>query len=82
MYATLVGCRELLQLDALEDIVEGDSFCAVQWGSAGVICPWRLADWVEEEVQYISRQLRCSFSHVLSGANGVVDELAREGVFD
>lgn len=69
-----LDCRELLQLDAFDAIVKGDSFFATQSGSAAAICPWRLADWVEE-IHYISRQLQCSFSHVCREANGVEDEL-------
>lgn len=34
-----------------------------------------------EEIQYISRLLQCSFSHVLHVANVEADALAREGVF-
>lgn len=59
VYAMSLDCRELLQLDAFDAIVKGDSFFATQSGTAAAICPWRLADWVEE-IHYISRQLRCS----------------------
>lgn len=57
----LMGCREFLKLDAFDAIVEGDTFCAIQCGSTAATCPWQLADWVDG-LQYISRQLRCTFS--------------------
>lgn len=60
-------------------LLRGNSFCAIQWGFGAATCPWRLADWMEE-IQNISRQWRCTFSHVLRKANGVVNGLAREGV--
>lgn len=79
VYAMLMGSRKLFQMDAFDGIVEGDSLCAIQWGSSVAICPWRLAVWVDE-IQYISSQLHCSFSHVLREANGIAYELATEGV--
>lgn len=39
MYAMLMGCRKLLQLDAFDAIVRVDSFCAIQWGSSPILCP-------------------------------------------
>lgn len=47
-YGMLVGCSEPLQLDAFDAIVEGDSSCAIQWGSAAAMCPWHLTDWVKK----------------------------------
>lgn len=48
VYAMLMGCREIRQLEASNAIVEGDPFSSIQWGSGKSKFPWRLADWVEE----------------------------------
>ena len=68
MHALLIGCRELLKLGGLVAIIEGGSFLAIQWGSRKTLCPWRLANWVEE-VQDISFQLEGSFHHILREVN-------------
>lgn len=64
VFAMIMGCRELRKMEAINAIVEGDSFSAIQRGSENSTWPWRLMDWVEE-IHHISGQLKCSFNHIL-----------------
>ena len=74
VYALLIGCCELLSLESINTIIEGDSYSAIQWGSGETSIPWRLLDWMEE-VQDISRCLSAFFHHILPEANVMVDAL-------
>ena len=57
VYALLIGCHELLTLESINVVIEGDSYLAIQWGSGKLLfhgdcwIGWRrckifLDDWV------------------------------------
>ena len=80
VYALLIACRELLTLESINVVFEGDSYSAIQWGSIEASIPWRLLDWVEEVKDIFSR-LGASFHQIFREVNVMADALAKEGVF-
>jgi hypothetical protein len=44
IYAVFIGCRELLTLESINAVSEGDSYSAIQWGYGEAFIPWRLLD--------------------------------------
>eukprot|EP00268_Persea_americana_P012041 TRINITY_DN15051_c1_g1_i2.p1 TRINITY_DN15051_c1_g1~~TRINITY_DN15051_c1_g1_i2.p1 ORF type:complete len:110 (+),score=21.76 TRINITY_DN15051_c1_g1_i2:32-361(+) len=48
LLAIIIGLREALRLNLPNLIVEGDSFCAIQWTKASTKAPWKLAGGVDE----------------------------------
>lgn len=78
LLAIRTGLREALHLNLLNLIVEGDSFCAIQWARASAKPPWKLMG-VVDEILDLARSLLVTFSHILRSANSEVDQLAKEG---
>ena len=67
VYALLVGCRELWKLGGYKEIIEGDSFSAIQWASRKPPFQWRC-------------NIEASFNHIPRVANAMADGLARDEV--
>ena len=59
-------------------IVEGESFCAIQWGKATAKAPWKLAG-VVDEILDLARRPQVTFFHIDHSANLKADHLAKEG---
>ena len=60
-------------------LVEGDSYCVIQWASQSSNPPWNLADIIKEVVK-LSHDLNRSFNHIKRSANQELDKIAKEGV--
>lgn len=64
LMALNVGLHEVCRQNLHGILVEGDSFCVIQWATSwAALAPWYLAD-ILEEVQDLSKYLEASFLHI------------------
>ena len=63
LMALRTGIREALKLKPQWLLVEGDSYCVIQWASQSSNPSWILADIIQEVVQ-LSRELNIAFHHI------------------
>lgn len=63
LMALNVGLHEVCRQNILGILVEGDSFCVIQWATSWALAPWYLVD-ILEEVQDLSTNLEASFHNI------------------
>ena len=72
LLALKIGLQEAFNLHPHRLLVEGDSFCAIQWASQSSNPPWYLVDIIEEVIQ-LSGGVNISFHHIKRLANDDAD---------
>ena len=76
LLALRASIHQATKLNLQRLIIEGDSYCVIQWARQSSNPPWNLI-YIIEEVVHLSRELNVSFHHV---ANYEADKLTKEGV--
>ena len=78
LLAIRIGLREAKRLNLHNLIIEGDSFCAIQWALGDAKPPWKVAG-VVGEIFNLVKSIQLFFSHIGRSANTEADSLAKEG---
>eukprot|EP00268_Persea_americana_P051309 TRINITY_DN5655_c1_g1_i3.p1 TRINITY_DN5655_c1_g1~~TRINITY_DN5655_c1_g1_i3.p1 ORF type:complete len:113 (+),score=19.38 TRINITY_DN5655_c1_g1_i3:207-545(+) len=78
LLAIKAGLRGAKRLNIQILIIEGDSFCAIQWASGVAKEPWKVTG-VVWEISDLAKGIQVSFSHIDRSANSKAERLAKEG---
>ena len=79
LLALRTGIREASKHTPQWLLLEGNSYCIIQWASQSLNPPWNLIH-IIEEVVHLSRELNVSFHQIKRSTNQDADKLAKEGV--